>query len=133
MFSPQSTGLHRHAVENNNITVEWRFSSEADISVASLKIHCLLFPELKVFYHMDSSVDESQDEQFMGRVHCDKDALSTGRVRLHLSRVRTNDSGRYLCRMATEFGKKVKAFSLNITGELTEVGTCTCSYIQQFV
>lgn len=111
--------LHYQAEENHNITVEWRFSFKADISVSSLKIHCVLTPELKVFFHLDTSVEESQHEQFAGRVQCDTDALSAGLVRLHLSRVKTNDSGVYLCRMATEFGKKVKEFSLNITGKLT--------------
>ncbi|XP_044040382.1 uncharacterized protein LOC122870298 [Siniperca chuatsi] len=116
VFEPHNTALNYQAEESNNITVEWRFSSKANISLPSLKIHCLfVLPELKVFYHLDNSVEESQHEQFAGRVQCDKDALSTGRVRLHLSRVRTDDSGPYLCRMATEFGKKIKEFSLNIT------------------
>ncbi|XP_029029556.2 programmed cell death 1 ligand 1-like isoform X1 [Betta splendens] len=101
--------------ENHNVTVEWCFSSRVDVSVASLKIHCLLTPELKVFYHLDQSVKEPQHQQFSGRVHCDVDALGAGRVRLHLSRARTEDSGQYLCRMSTGFGRKVNEFWLNVT------------------
>ena len=119
MFEPHSTALNYQAEENSDITVEWSFSSRADISISSLKIHCVSVPETKVFYHLDRSVDESLHEQFAGRVRCDEDALRTGRVRLHVSRVRADDSGLYLCRMATEFGRKVKQFSLKITGEST--------------
>ncbi|XP_073330505.1 programmed cell death 1 ligand 1-like [Pagrus major] len=115
LFKSPYTGPVYPSEENQNITVEWRFSSKSNISIPSLKVHCVLVPELKVFYHLDNSVDEPQHEQFAGRVQCDKDALRTGRLRLHVSRVRTEDSGLYLCRMATESGRKVTQFSLNIT------------------
>lgn len=121
LFDLQNMALNYKSEQNNNITVEWRFSAKTNISISSLKIHCVLIPELKVFYHLDNSVEESQHEQFAGRVQCDKEALSAGLVRLHLSKVRTDDSGLYLCRMTTEFGKKVKQFSLNITGKLTQM------------
>ncbi|XP_070711285.1 programmed cell death 1 ligand 1-like [Pempheris klunzingeri] len=110
--------LDIQAVEGSNVTVEWCFSSRANISISSLKIHCLMDPELKVFYHLDDifrMIKEPPHEQFAGRVQCDKDALRTGRVRLHVSRVQMNDSGRYRCRMLTGSGRKVKPFSLNIT------------------
>lgn len=35
-----------------------------------------------------------------------------------LPKVTINYSGRYLCRMATEFEKKVKEFWLNISGKI---------------
>ncbi|CAI5681663.1 unnamed protein product [Oreochromis niloticus] len=108
--------LYYRGEENSNITVEWQFASKVNITISMFKIHCLQLPELKVFFNMDSSSDEPQHEQFAGRVQCDKDALTTGRVRLKLPKVRINDSGWYLCRMATEFGKKVKEFRLNISG-----------------
>ncbi|XP_036967735.1 programmed cell death 1 ligand 1-like isoform X2 [Acanthopagrus latus] len=115
MLQPRYSGPVYQTEENHNITAEWRFSSEPNISVPSLKIHCVSVPGLKVFYHLDNSVDEPQHEQFSGRVQCDRDALRTGRVRLHVSRVRTEDSGLYLCRMATGSGRKVSQFSLKIT------------------
>ncbi|XP_028262495.1 uncharacterized protein LOC114436429 isoform X2 [Parambassis ranga] len=117
MYGPPQRPLDYHAEEHGNITVEWRFAeaAAASITISSLKIHCLLLPDLVVFYHLDNSVEEEQHVQFAGRVQCDKDALTYGKVRLHLPRVRTSDSGKYLCRMATQFGKRVKEFSLNVT------------------
>ncbi|XP_078020784.1 uncharacterized protein LOC144459871 [Epinephelus lanceolatus] len=112
---PYDTPLKYQAEENSDVQVEWSFSSETDIPLPSLKIHCQKVLGLKVFYHLDNCIEESQHEQFAGRVQCDKDALRGGRVRLHLSRVKINDSGVYLCRMATDFGRKVKVFSLSIT------------------
>ncbi|KAL7375533.1 hypothetical protein ABVT39_019066 [Epinephelus coioides] len=112
---PYDTPLKYQAEENSDVQVEWSFSSETDIPLPSLKIHCQKVLGLKVFYHLDNCIEESQHEQFAGRVQCDKDALRGGRVRLHLSRVKMNDSGVYLCRMATDFGRKVKVFSLDIT------------------
>ncbi|XP_030608814.1 uncharacterized protein LOC115796589 [Archocentrus centrarchus] len=41
-------------------------------------------------------VSESQDAKFSGRVQSDKDALREGRIRLQVSRLRTDDSGLYL-------------------------------------
>uniref|UniRef100_A0A087X475 Ig-like domain-containing protein n=1 Tax=Poecilia formosa TaxID=48698 RepID=A0A087X475_POEFO len=38
----------------------------------------------------------SQHPQFSGRVQMDKDVLREGRIRLHVSRLRTEDSGLYL-------------------------------------
>lgn len=123
MYGPPQSPLDYHAEEHGNITVEWRFAGAvAGITVSSLKIHCLLLPDLVVFYHLDNSVEEQQHKRFAGRVQCDKDALTYGEVRLHLPRVRTSDSGKYLCRMATQFGKMVKEFSLNVTGKWARGG-----------
>lgn len=120
--------LNYQAEENSNVTVEWRFSNKTGISVPSLKIHCVFLSEepQKVFYELDNSVKESQHEQFAGRVQCDKDALGTGRVRFHVFRVTTHDSGSYLCRMATEFGRKSEEFALNITGKLAQTSARIC-------
>ncbi|XP_070711286.1 uncharacterized protein [Pempheris klunzingeri] len=113
--------LDIQAVEGSNVTVEWCFSSRANISISSLKIHCLfLAPEWKLFYHLYDTVNMVEDpphEQFAGRVQCDKDALRTGRVRFHVSRVQMNDSGQYRCMTVTGSSRKVKPFSLNITVE----------------
>ncbi|KAI3375623.1 hypothetical protein L3Q82_003938 [Scortum barcoo] len=47
--------------------------------------------------HEGVEVPESQDEHFAGRVQFDKDVLREGRIRLHVSRLRTDDSGLYHC------------------------------------
>ncbi len=93
---------------------------KADISISSVKIHCVSDPGWKVFFHLDNSVEESQDKQFAGRVQCDRDTLRAGHVKLHLSRLTAQDSGKYLCRMVPEAGKKeVQEFSLHVTSEST--------------
>lgn len=107
--------LQFHAEEGENLTVEWRFSSEANIPISSVKIHCLTVLGLKELYHLDNSVEESQHEQFAGRVQSDKEALRAGSVRLQLSRVTVKDSGRFLCRMLIASARKVQEFHLNIT------------------
>uniref|UniRef100_A0A096MIE8 Ig-like domain-containing protein n=1 Tax=Poecilia formosa TaxID=48698 RepID=A0A096MIE8_POEFO len=52
-----------------------------------------------VLYQVHEGVEfpESQDDQFSGRVQIDTDVLREGRIRLHVSRLRTEDSGLYLC------------------------------------
>ncbi|KAM3590778.1 uncharacterized protein V6R79_016488 [Siganus canaliculatus] len=117
VLEPHDRTLKYQAEESSNVTVEWRFGPHrANVSIPALKIHCLfLSPDRRVFYHLDNSVEEAQHEQFAGRVQCDKDALKTGRVRFQLARVRTHDTGSYLCRMATRFGRKVEQFSLSVT------------------
>ncbi|XP_034412846.1 uncharacterized protein LOC117747589 [Cyclopterus lumpus] len=114
-FDPHHKPLRYRAEEGGNVTLEWRFSSRSDISVPSLKIHCLSLLKPKVFFHLDRRVNESLHEQFAGRVQCDQDALGTGWLRLRLSGVRIQDKGLYLCKMATGSGRKVKLFSLNVT------------------
>ncbi|KAI3376127.1 hypothetical protein L3Q82_016656 [Scortum barcoo] len=52
--------------------------------------------------HEGVEVPESQDEHFAGRVQFDKDVLREGRIRLHVSRLRTDDSGLYLCEVKAQ-------------------------------
>ncbi|KAI3376121.1 hypothetical protein L3Q82_016647 [Scortum barcoo] len=89
------------AEENQNITLEWTFTIKKETPLTSLYILCELFTEdhLKHFplfqLHEGVEVPESQDEHFAGRVQFDKDVLREGRIRLHVSRLRTDDSGLY--------------------------------------
>ncbi|CAI5659826.1 uncharacterized protein LOC109198953 isoform X4 [Oreochromis niloticus] len=80
------------AEENHNITLEWTFTPTAE----SFSIICEKEADNTawVFYHVHEGVEvsESQDETFSGRVQSDKDALREGRIRLQLSRLRTDDS-----------------------------------------
>lgn len=82
-LSPPSAPLRVHshpaalsyqAQEVVAVTVEWSFSSEADVSIPSLPVHCVSVLGLKVFYHLDGSVDESLHEQFAEQ--CDEEACS---------------------------------------------------------
>ncbi|KAI3375556.1 hypothetical protein L3Q82_003891 [Scortum barcoo] len=52
-----------------------------------------------------------------GRVQFDKDVLREGRIRLHVSRLRTDDSGLYLCEVKTNYSVRYGECLLNVTGE----------------
>ena len=114
------TQTHYQAEENDNITLEWTFTTRSDKSPNLLFIICNLITDLRVFvvYHLHDGVEvlESQDEQFSGRVQCDRDVLREGRLRLHVSRLRTEDSGRYKCVVRTKYGLSADRW-LNVTGK----------------
>ena len=98
------------------------FTTKPDSSSTSLSIYCELFTDHNdpVLYHVHEGdeVPESQDEEFAGRVQSDKDALREGRIRLHVSRLRTEDSGLYWGKVLTEHGRGSDKCRLNVTGEL---------------
>ncbi|XP_039464511.1 protein NLRC3-like isoform X2 [Oreochromis aureus] len=112
------------AEENHNITLEWTFTTKPDRSSKTLNILCELFisDNVSVLYHVHEGVEvsESQDEKFSGRVQSDKDALREGRIRLQLSRLRTDDSGLYLCEVNTDYGFSVGRCRLNVTAAAAE-------------
>ncbi|KAI3375611.1 hypothetical protein L3Q82_003928 [Scortum barcoo] len=95
------------AEENQNITLEWTFTIKKETPLTSIYIYCRLFTDLKHFtlfrLHEGVEVPESQDEHFAGRVQFDKDVLREGRIRLHVSRLRTDDSGLYVCEVSTDY------------------------------
>ncbi|XP_035771884.1 uncharacterized protein LOC118455880 [Neolamprologus brichardi] len=95
------------AEENHNITLEWTFTTKPDTSISALKIRCSLITDQKpsTLYFLLDGVEFSEDEEFSGRVQSDKDALREGRIRLQLSRLRTEDSGLYLCEVDTGYGR----------------------------
>lgn len=95
------------AEENHDITLEWTFTTKPDRSTKSFSIICCLIArhEHFVLYRVIHGVElsKSRDKTFSGRVQSDKDALREGRIRLQLSRLRTNDSGLYMCEVNTEY------------------------------
>ncbi|KAI3376122.1 hypothetical protein L3Q82_016648 [Scortum barcoo] len=112
------------AEENQNITLEWTFTIKKETPLTSLFILCELFTDLNVptlfQLHEGVEVPESQDEHFAGRVQFDKDVLREGRIRLHVSRLRTDDSGLYLCEVSTNYGVSYGECRLNVTGKLIQ-------------
>ncbi|KAM8748300.1 uncharacterized protein AB9X84_016027 isoform 2-T2 [Acanthopagrus schlegelii] len=102
-FVVNVTQTSYQAEENHNITLEWTFTTTADTSPDSLFIFCVLRTDHKgsVLFVLFKGVEvpESRDQQFVGRVQWDKDVLSDGRLRLHVSRLRTEDSGWYRCKV----------------------------------
>ncbi|CAI5686014.1 unnamed protein product [Oreochromis niloticus] len=94
------------AEENHNITLEWTFTTKPDTPISALKILCYMNNDLILYYLLDGvEFSKHQDEEFSGRVQSDKDALREGRIRLQLSRLRTEDSGLYLCEVDTGYGR----------------------------
>ncbi|XP_056225295.1 uncharacterized protein LOC130164528 isoform X2 [Seriola aureovittata] len=97
------------AEENHNITLEWSFTTKPHTPPDFLYILCEKFTDdlkaSKVLFHLHEGVEvpESQNKQFSGRVQCEKDVLREGRIRLHVSRLRTEDSGLYLCEVNADY------------------------------
>ncbi|XP_028419696.1 uncharacterized protein LOC114545542 isoform X2 [Perca flavescens] len=119
-FVVNVTQTSYQAEENQHITLEWTFTTNPHTSSNSLFIFCELITDLNfpVLFHLHEGVEvpESQDEQFAGRVQWDKDVLREGRLRLHVSRLRTEDSGQYLCDvMCTSYGSNSGRCWLNVT------------------
>ncbi|XP_022625343.1 uncharacterized protein LOC111239719 isoform X1 [Seriola dumerili] len=117
------------AEENHNITLEWSFTTKPHTPSDSLYILCEMFTDdlkaSKVLYHLHEGVEspESQDEQFSGRVQCDKDVLREGRIRLHVSRLRTEDSGLYLCEVNTDYGANFGKCRLSVSAAVDQPET----------
>ncbi|KAM9335500.1 uncharacterized protein ABDE67_020485 [Symphorus nematophorus] len=123
-FVVNVTQTSYQAEENHNITLEWTFTTKTDASLNSLQILCEMVnpPKNSGLFHLHEGVEvsESQDEQFAGRVQCDKDVLREGRIRLHVSRLRTEDSGLYVCEVKTNYGANSGVCHLNVTAAADE-------------
>uniref|UniRef100_G3P8F6 Immunoglobulin V-set domain-containing protein n=1 Tax=Gasterosteus aculeatus TaxID=69293 RepID=G3P8F6_GASAC len=108
-----------HAEENHNISLEWMFPTSTDPSPNALHVSCEMvadeIPSLMFNLYKGVEVPEMQDKRFAGRVQWDKDVLREGRLRLHISRLQTNDSGLYWCEVLTSYGMNYKECHLNVT------------------
>ncbi|XP_067379907.1 CD276 antigen-like [Channa argus] len=118
-FVVNVTQTSYQAEENHNITLEWTFTTKPESSITSFNTLCSLFINHKPFVllhlHDGVEVSESQDQQFAVRVQFDKDVLREGRIRLQLSRLRTEDSGLYLCDVKTDDGFGSETCRLNVS------------------
>ncbi|XP_034424840.1 uncharacterized protein LOC117751908 isoform X2 [Hippoglossus hippoglossus] len=117
------------AEENDSVTLEWTFTTRSDKSPNLLMIICKLVTDhrVSVVYRLHDGVEvpESQDEQFSGRVQCDRDVLREGQLRLHVSRLRTEDSGQYKCVVRTRYGQSADKCRLNVTATVAQEHTTT--------
>ncbi|XP_007544455.1 uncharacterized protein LOC103132579 isoform X3 [Poecilia formosa] len=115
------------AEENHSITLEWTFTTRTQGSWKNLFIICEFRTSVKsgvIYVHHDGDeFPDSQDDQFSGRVQSDKDVLREGRIRLHVSRLRTEDSGLYRCNMKTEDGFNSGRCRLNVTAAADQIQT----------
>uniref|UniRef100_A0A3B5PPQ4 Immunoglobulin V-set domain-containing protein n=1 Tax=Xiphophorus maculatus TaxID=8083 RepID=A0A3B5PPQ4_XIPMA len=107
------------AEENHSITLEWTFTTKTQGTWKNLFIYCEANTDhgVLVLYQVHEGVEisKSQHEQFSGRVQSDKDVLREGRIRLHVSRLRTEDSGLYLCDVMTDYGFNSGRFLYKVT------------------
>ncbi|KAL7375389.1 hypothetical protein ABVT39_016596 [Epinephelus coioides] len=118
-FEVNAAQTSYQAEENEDITLEFLFTTKADTSPEPIEILCELLADdehLKVF-HLYEGVEFlwSQNKQFAGRVQYDKHLLGEGRLVLNVSRLRTRDSGRYLCTVVTSYGSNTGRCSLSVT------------------
>ncbi|KAL6096507.1 uncharacterized protein ACO6RY_05817 [Pungitius sinensis] len=108
-----------HAEEKHNISLEWMFPTSTDHSTNSLHISCKMLTPKRPFvlFELHEGVEspEDRDERFAGRVQWDKDVLREGRLRLDISRLQTDDSGRYSCDVFTSYGNNFRKCHLNVT------------------
>ncbi|XP_014835644.1 PREDICTED: uncharacterized protein LOC106913568 [Poecilia mexicana] len=115
------------AEENHSITLEWTFTTRTQGSYRELFIYCEANTDhgVLVLYQVHDGVEfpDSQDDQFSGRVQSDKDVLREGRIRLHVSRLRTEDSGLYLCDVMTDYGFNSGRCRLNVTAAADQIQT----------
>ncbi|XP_023185909.1 butyrophilin-like protein 8 [Xiphophorus maculatus] len=120
-FEVSVTQSSYQAEENHSITLEWTFTTKTQGSWRELFIYCSLLTshEELVLYQVHEGVEipDSQDEQFSGRVQIDKNIIREGRIRLHVSRLRTEDSGLYVCEVKTEDGFNNAICRLYVTGK----------------
>ncbi|XP_054483120.1 uncharacterized protein LOC129115997 [Anoplopoma fimbria] len=123
-FAVNVTQSSYQAEENHNITLEWTFTTNTQLSLNYFSTLCQLITDVRqsVLFHIHDGVEvpESQDEQFAGRVQWDKDVLREGRLRLHVSRLRTADSGLYQCDVFTRDGPNSRQCHLNVTGSMAD-------------
>ncbi|XP_034424831.1 uncharacterized protein LOC117751902 isoform X2 [Hippoglossus hippoglossus] len=128
-FFVKVTQTDYQAEENDSVTLEWTFTNRSDKSPNLLMILCKLVTDhrVSVVYQLHDGVEdpELQDEQFSGRVQCDRDVLREGRLRLHVSRLRTEDSGQYKCVVRTRYGQSADKCRLNVTATVAQEHTTT--------
>ncbi|KAM9717148.1 uncharacterized protein ACNS7B_020909 isoform 3-T5 [Menidia menidia] len=119
-FGVNVTQRHYQAEETHSITLEWTFTTHPHRPWTVLMAYCELRTEhnsslLTEFSHDGDELEEFVGEQFLGRVQMDREALREGRISLHVSRLRTEDSGWYLCEVETDQGFGSESCRLNVT------------------
>ncbi|KAF3698027.1 hypothetical protein EXN66_Car013708 [Channa argus] len=100
-----------YQTEENYVIFSWDTQTKTDLSLTNLVCFIQSDPP-KLLYHMVNGAEYPQSEQFAGRVQVDRDALREGQIRLHLSTVTAEDSGKYRCDLAVNYDKNKKRWGL---------------------
>uniref|UniRef100_UPI0037E8E0DD CD276 antigen-like n=1 Tax=Semicossyphus pulcher TaxID=241346 RepID=UPI0037E8E0DD len=117
-FEVNVTQTSYQAEENDDITLEWTFTTKPGSSLRSLVISCHMIKGHRVSVLFDLRGGDEvpvKDGELVGRVQCDKDVLTEGRIRLNVSSLRTDDSGWYTCEVMTDYGVSLSRCHLNVT------------------
>ncbi|XP_072232992.1 uncharacterized protein [Leuresthes tenuis] len=101
------------AEEDETLTISWDSQNQTDLSLTNMVCFSLLNPQ-RVLYEMIDGIEilKSRHQQFIGRVQCDRVPLREGRVRLHLSRLRAEDSGSYQCELEANYDVILRRWEL---------------------
>ncbi|XP_043954045.1 uncharacterized protein LOC122820562 isoform X2 [Gambusia affinis] len=113
------------AEKNHNITLDFSFTTKPECSQNVWVVLCRQMKVDKVLYHYvefdGDTASECEDERFSGRVLFDKDVLRKGQIRLHVSRLRTEDSGFYVCELKIGRCRGSDTCNLVVTDMITTV------------
>ncbi|KAM3606849.1 uncharacterized protein V6R79_024521 [Siganus canaliculatus] len=124
-FELNQTQSFYQALENQNITLEWTFTLRRLLRYYQVFCQHITGPRISVVLHVEQGVQypASQNRHFKGRVQFDADAFREGRLRVHVSRLQTQDSGLYRCNVATDYGSNVGKCRLNVSAAANETQT----------
>ncbi|PWA13910.1 hypothetical protein CCH79_00018516, partial [Gambusia affinis] len=138
IFTGETPPAVHETEEDDNFTLGWDNLTQTNTTLTRMICFLLLSPP-KVLYQKinGAEVPASQDGQFSGRVQSDG---REGRLRLHLSRLRTEDSGSYRCDLVA-YNQVLKKWEPQTSGnsagftlclQLVKPDLCCSSWIKLF-
>ncbi|KAM3590906.1 uncharacterized protein V6R79_018683 [Siganus canaliculatus] len=124
-FELNQTQSLYEAVENQTITLEWTFTIRRPPRYYQVYCEHITGPRISVVLHVEQGDQnpDSQDPDFTGRVQFDEEVFREGRLRVHVSRLQTTDSGLYRCEVMTEYGPSVGKCRLIVSAAANETQT----------
>ncbi|KAM3590058.1 uncharacterized protein V6R79_002884 [Siganus canaliculatus] len=124
-FEMNQTQSLYEAMENQTITLEWTFTIRRPLRYYQVYCEHITGPRISVVLHVEQGVryPGSQHPDFTGRVQFDEEVFREGRLRVHVSRLQTQDSGLYRCVVKTEYGGSVGKCRLNVSAAANETQT----------
>lgn len=106
------------AEENSNITMTWFFPVDTDKSpdlhVWNVKLETSIYS-----YSIGSDTKPDIHEIYRGRLQCDTQLATKGRLQCLLTDLRLSDTGAYRCIVVFNSNSSYKPCVLNVTGKMT--------------
>ncbi|KAM3590709.1 uncharacterized protein V6R79_014729 [Siganus canaliculatus] len=124
-FELNQTQSLYEAVENQTITLEWTFTIRRPLRHYEVYCEHITDVRISVVLHVEQGVQfpGSQHPDFTGRVQFDEEVFREGRLRVHVSRLRIQDSGLYRCEVETEYGSCSGKCRLSVSAAANETQT----------